>query len=161
MFYYQTTKGGCIQVLPARLQMSLPQASEFYVATLGLYLDAIFDRSDSGKATVLIDVRPGKGWPNPPAHKMVGFIRHVASELNDLFPDRLSRCVLYPIPGPAVFLWKLVRGFLDKKLVEQVVLIPGSERMRSKPPNEKLSRFVDPNILTTMEKTRLDLFQST
>ena len=147
-----------IQVLPAQIDLCAASA-DFYTTLFAFYLDHKFDRNSHEKATLLIDVRPGRGWPNSDALQMLGFIRHVARALHQYYPCRLHRCILYPVPRPAVFIWHMVKAFLDPVLVELIVLLPGTASRSSPPPNDHLQEYLEADTLQLLEQTRCDAFQ--
>lgn len=149
-----------LHVLSARLDPTLADA-QLYTNAMALYLDQLFDRhkQEEERVTILLDVRPGQGWKNPPALELVGLIRHAATRLHDLYPDRLHKCILYPIPRPAIFIWKMVQIFLDASVREAVCLIPGDAYSTKAPlPRKHLLDHVDEACLDFCEKTRLDTF---
>eukprot|EP00527_Entomoneis_sp_CCMP2396_P004013 CAMPEP_0198149556 /NCGR_PEP_ID=MMETSP1443-20131203/47198_1 /TAXON_ID=186043 /ORGANISM="Entomoneis sp., Strain CCMP2396" /LENGTH=278 /DNA_ID=CAMNT_0043814637 /DNA_START=393 /DNA_END=1229 /DNA_ORIENTATION=- len=152
-----------IQALPAR--MEIEYSSEQYTMALATYLECLFcdDIEESfDQATVLLDVRPGRGWPNANAAHMVGFIRHIANTLHTLHPNRLHKCILFPIPRPAIVLWNVaIRPFLDHRLCQTIELVPGTgANLKSPPPNDKLASFVAMEDLQYLEKHRLSCFQN-
>ncbi|KAL7568508.1 hypothetical protein ACA910_002629 [Epithemia clementina (nom. ined.)] len=144
--------GHCIlHVLPARIDTR--HGAALYTSALCHYLDELLVDSNNGndmnnnnsnsnnnKITVLLDVRGGRGWPNPPALQMVGFIRHVAGELSVRYPNRLHQCLVFPLPRAATWIWSMaIKPFLRKELRQAVELIPGSGTgVDSPPPNPKL-----------------------
>lgn len=150
--------GHCIiQHLPAQIDIhAVP--FETYATAFALYLDCKLNRTDKEKLTLLIDVRPGKGWPNTPALQLVGFIRFVVRELQNLYPCRLHKCIVYPVPKAAIYIWHAIRGFLDPFLTELIVLVAGGAAINSPPPNKALGQFVDAGGLDLLEKTRVDAF---
>ena len=132
-------------------------STEFYTNVFAYYFDRQFDRESDEKVTLLIDVRPGIGWPNPPALEMVNFIRPVARTLYDLFPQRLHRCILFPVPHAAVLLWKLIRGFLEAHLTERMVLLSGRATVQSPIPDQ-LKEYVSEDGIQQLEAMRQAAF---
>ena len=157
-----------VQHLPAQItalqhqshnKASLLSSFETFVSIFGLYLDLKLERHDEEMLTLLIDVRPGRGWANPPALQLVGFIRHVAHKLHDLYPCRLYKCILYPIPRPAIYIWHSIRVFLDPALTKRIVLVPGRDGLDAPPPNKELRKYIHSQEgLDLMEQTRLQSF---
>ena len=78
-----------IHVLPALIDKS-NVSSEIYAMILIFYLDQLLDRSSETKMTVVLDVRPGQGWPNSPAIFMVNYIRKITSMLQGHFPGKYN-----------------------------------------------------------------------
>jgi len=155
-----------LQALPAQMDMQFTE--EAYTMALAMYLEQLFqdeneeDESSYQKITLMLDVRPGRGWPNDNAMQLVGLIRYVANTLNALHPNRLHKCILFPVPRAAIVLWNLaLKPFLDSKLRQVVELVPGTGAMiKSPPPNEKLADFVCMGNLEYMERYRRSTFRS-
>jgi hypothetical protein len=76
-----------LHVLPALIDKS-NVSSEMYAMILIFYLDQLLDRSSETKMTVVLDVRPGNGWPNSAAIFMVNYIRKITSMLQGHFPGK-------------------------------------------------------------------------
>lgn len=147
-----------LHCLPAMIDLHSHHSIEVFIATLALYLDAKFDRSNEEQVVLVIDVRPGRGWPNPPALQMVGFVRQVARALHELHPGRLHRCIIFPVPSVALCLWNAVRRFVDPSLTERVVVVVGGADLESPPPRDKLLPHLDFDILAVLEAARLGAF---
>ena len=68
----------------------------------GLSIAALMDeklaRDSPDQITVLLDVRGGPDWPNPPAYNMLTPIRTIIGMLSANFPERCLRVVVYPMP---------------------------------------------------------------
>lgn len=151
--------------LPAQIDMGYDV--DVYERMIICYLDSILGEHDGGKSnvqkvTVLLDVRPGQGWPNPPAVQMVGLIRHLADELNKRYPNRLEKLILYPIPKPVVLLYNVaIKPLLwrHRQLKQAMELIPGmGVGMNSPPPFDSLSHFLPLRMLRCIEEHRLACF---
>jgi hypothetical protein len=146
------------QVLAARVDLQAACANTYATAFL-LYLDSHLRRDTLDLVTLLIDVRPGYGWPNLPALQMLGFIRCLAQVLHDSYPCRLHQCILFPVPRPAILIWKTVQNFLDPLVRNSIVLIPGAANLTSPVPRDRLKDFFDDTAgLDLMEQTRLEAF---
>lgn len=167
-----------LHVLAARLdpQKAGKHAHELYATSLALYLDRYFlnhpsggrndnkddDDNDNNKkhrVTLLLDVRAGKGWRNPPALELVGLVRHLATVLHDLYPDRLHKCLLFPVPRPAIWIWNMFRGLLDESIRNTVCLLPGGALAESPAPIKDLATHVDEATLQHCEQVRLQTFE--
>lgn len=146
-----------LHVLPAQVNKKLA-SPETYALAKAIYLDLKFDRYSLEEATIFIDVRPGRGWANPPGYTMMPFITHVSKLLHQHFPDRLHQCIVYPLPKPAIWIWDMAKRFLDKSIVDSVLLIGGSDALTAEAPVERMSQFVDEEMLKRMEQRRLELF---
>ena len=149
-----------LQALPA--QMETDFTPEQYTMALALFLEHLLGDDESKQATILLDVRPGRGWPNANVVHMVGFIRHIANTLHNLHPNRLCKCVIFPIPRPAIAIWNFaIKPFLDSKLRQLIELVPGSGAMiKSPPPNDKLKEFCTPGDLKVLEQHRIQCFRT-
>jgi hypothetical protein len=88
-----------LHVLPALIDKDNVSA-EMYGMVLIFYLDQLFDRHSEEKMTVVLDVRPGSGWPNSPAVFMVNYVRRITRMLQGHFPGTL--CTLHV---PFFLLW--------------------------------------------------------
>lgn len=97
-----------LQHIPARIDLSAADA-EVYATALALYIELLVPHDSMEKICVVIDARPGNGWGNIPAPLLVPFIKHAARLLNDLHPERLDSCILFPVPVVAKYLWNVVR----------------------------------------------------
>lgn len=147
-----------VHLLPAMVDKSLASA-KYYGLSLAFYLDNMFDRASLDMATLMIDVRPGEGWPNLSANKMVSFIKAIAHTLLEYFPERLYKCLVYPIPGLAKYLFNLVKPSLGKAVSDNVVLISGQATIKSPPPKKDLLKHVDESTVNQLEKARLESFK--
>ncbi len=146
-----------IQHLPARIDLTVASA-EVYATALALYIDRCVPRDSMEKICVVIDTRPGKGWANIPAPRLVPFIKHAARLLNDLHPERLARCILFPVPSVAKFLWNTIKGFLDPDTAEKICILSGSAWVKSPVPAD-MSQYLRPDTMEWMESKRLSTFE--
>lgn len=98
-----------VHVLPSQLDATIAPGTTYALA-LAMYLDRKLDRNHTEKVTVVIDIRSGKGWPNPSSVSLVPFIKLVVGSLNSYFPERLSRCILFPLPMTATVIFNKAKG---------------------------------------------------
>ena len=145
-----------IQHLPARINLSLADNSTYALA-LALYIDHILDRNSTEKATLVIDVRPGYGWCNIKAIQLLPFIQMVSKLLCDLFPSRLEKCIVYPVPKMALFLWKAVQPFVGTETVDKICLISGPAGKKDRVPTN-VSKYLDEDLIAKLEERRTSLF---
>ena len=148
-----------LHVLPGRIDLGY--SATVYTLALSHYLESLFQvLATDVKLTVLLDVRAGRGWPNPPALQMVGFIRRVASDLCARYPNCLNKCLIFPLPRAATAIWNfVVKPYLDENLRNSMELVPGnSTGVDSPPPTEKLSAFLSTENVDHLERHRLSCF---
>ena len=140
--------------LPARIDLKAA-SYETHAEIMALYMDSKQHRNSDEEFTLLVDVRPGPKWKNPPAINMLGFIRHVAHRVHDLVPGQLHRCIIYPVPHAAVHIWHLVRNFLNAQIRDLLVVIPGcASSSRSPTPTKALEEYLSKEALVSLEKAR-------
>lgn len=150
-----TTSMKYIQHLPARIDLKLADNSTYALA-FALYIDHVLDRNSTEKATLIIDVRPGYGWSNINAIQLLPFIQMVSRLLCDLFPTRLEKCLVYPVPKMALFLWKAIQPFVGTETVDKIKLISGPAGKKDKVPT-KVSRYIDKKLIAKLEERRTSL----
>ena len=149
-----------LHLLPARINKKLAPA-ETYALALGFYLDRKQDRSSLDLFFVMMDIRGGKGWANPPAYNMMPFVKATAPLLHQHYPERLDKLFVYPLPRPALWIWELAKPLLDRSAVESAHLIGGKDTCSSPPPNHALREFVHQDLLDEMENKRLSMYKET
>jgi hypothetical protein len=74
------------------------------------------------------------------------------------FPERLSKCILYPLPSAATILWKMVRIFLDPNTASKIVIIGGGAGIDDKVSCKKFDKILDKSVHTRMEEIRRESF---
>ena len=65
-----------VQLLPARIDLNIAD-DKTYALAIAFYLDRKLSRQSCEKIVVCIDVRAGLNWPNPPAGKVIPFIKYI------------------------------------------------------------------------------------
>ena len=138
--------------LPARIDPKLADTS-VYALALAIYLDHVLDRHSTEKVTLVIDVRPNHGWANIKAHKLLPFIQSTVRNLCDLYPTRLNRCIIYPVPSVCKALWKAVKPFVGRDTVKKVCLVTGPAGKNDKIP-KKLNEHLDRDLISKFEQRR-------
>jgi len=146
-----------LQHLPARIDLSVADG-ELYAIALALYIDCCVSRDSMEKICVVIDTRPGKGWGNIPAPKLIPFIKNAARLLNDLHPERLARCILFPVPSVAKFLWNAVKPWLDPGTADKICILSGSAGIKSPVPND-MDSYLQKDVVEWMEWKRVSTFE--
>lgn len=145
-----------LQHLPARIDTKLANTS-VYALALAIYIDCALDRASTEKVTLVIDVRSGYGWANIKAYHLLPFIQSTVRLLCDLHPLRLERCIIFPMPTVANFLWKAVKPFIGKDTVEKVCLVSGSAGTNDGVPG-KLNKYLDHDLMKMLEERRTSCF---
>jgi hypothetical protein len=176
------TTGHCVlHFLPALIDLSFSPdstaVSTTFVTAFALYLHTKFERQSKRSRgidrrnalsaeeeakdeqwTIVMDVRPGRGWPNPPAVQMLGFARNVTKTLFELYPGRLWRCIVFPVPSVATHVWNAAKLVLDPSVTKRIVVIPGPANLDSPVPVAKLLPYISRDCLEVLEDARLDAF---
>lgn len=148
-----------VQILAAMIDPELA-SQEFYSHCVAAYLDFKLNRDSLETIVVLVDVRAGTGWPNPPAMSLLPFIKTTAKTLSNTMPERLEMCIVYPLPSPAKVIWLFIRGFLDSKHVQKIRILWGTSASPESPaPVEKMKEFFDMKTIEAIEKSRFDEFR--
>eukprot|EP00928_Gymnodinium_smaydae_P006103 TRINITY_DN12126_c0_g1_i2.p1 TRINITY_DN12126_c0_g1~~TRINITY_DN12126_c0_g1_i2.p1 ORF type:complete len:333 (-),score=44.40 TRINITY_DN12126_c0_g1_i2:142-1140(-) len=114
-------------------------SDETYALGLAHLMDQAFRRDEEGHFTVVCDTRPGDGLPNPAPGKITGFLRelvHVAR----MFPDRMRRIIVYPVPWWAGMFVKMVKSMLDEQAKDKLYIIPGNHNTLDCP--DALAEFI-------------------
>lgn len=144
---------------PAQIDGNLVKDVKTYSLALALYLDRKLDRHDAHQTvTLLIDVRGGKGWPNPSPKTLIPFLRHTVHLLLEMLPERLHRAIVYPIPNGFLWIWSIVERGLDAETADVCHLLSGAARIASKAPKEELSEYMSLDLVDLMEEERLASF---
>ena len=145
-----------VHVLPSQLDTTIAPATTYALA-LAMYLDRKLDRNHTEKVTVVIDIRSGKGWPNPSSVSLVPFIKLVVGSLNSYFPERLSRCILFPLPMTATVIFNKAKAYLDPDTATKIQVCSGAGSVGSAVPS-KVNKFIDEQSIDIMEKRRIAFF---
>lgn len=154
-------RNGCrvLHVMPGQIDVQKAKASTYAVA-LALYIDRKLHRESLECMTVALDVRGGRGWPNVPPHKQLPFIQTVVRLLLTMFPERLNRCLLFPVPRAARWIWNICRAWIDPLTASKVQLLAGAARIVSEPPFEAMEEFLEPHVAKFFEQQRHESFAS-
>jgi len=105
----------------ARYDLSID--ADAYVALICSELDAVLSASSRRRLVVLLDVRGGKGWPNPPAWNLVPFVRKCNALIPNVYPERLETILVYPLPTFLRYIGNMVLALLDPVTRAKVVLL--------------------------------------
>ena len=144
-------------LLPAMLDTKVASVSTYSLATM-LYIDTILDRSSMETPTLVLDVRPGRGWANPTPQKVIPYLQKISQVGANMFPERLNRAVAVPVPAMAVGLWNMAKPLLDKKHAARVSLVGGPATGRSPLPKDEMLKFFPSELVEEMEERRRSSF---
>ena len=146
-------------VLPARIDDTICRLHTYAMA-IGLYLDRKISRDSNEKVTITLDLRGGEGWRNILALKLIPFIKDIAKLLLTMFPERLHKIVLYPLPFALSWIFNTVKKVIDKKTAEKIFVLSGGADINSPLPLDQMANHVDRNVAMFCEKERLASFRS-
>jgi hypothetical protein len=167
LFFHKTDKGSVIcdntgmkvlQVLPARINRKLAPA-RIYANVFAFYLDRKFNRKSKERVTILLDVRGGEGWPNPPAITMLNFIRVAVRVLEANFPERVEKFIVFPVPRVAMGLFNTCKRMFRSNTVGKFFLISGPAAAKSPLPRKVLAEHITEEAVYLTEIARLGLFK--
>ena len=148
-----------IKLSPAQIDGNLVNDVKTYSLAIALYLDRKLDRHDAYQTvTLLIDVRGGKGWPNPSPKTLLPFLKHTIHLLLEMMPERLHRAIVYPIPSAFRWIWSIVQRGMDAETADRCRLVSGAARISSQPPTKELSEYMSHDLVDAMEEERLATF---
>lgn len=128
---------------------------DLYAACIAVYLYMKLDRHSDENIHVLIDVRAGRGWPNPSPTVLIPFVKNLSKILVDNMPERMHSCILFPLPVAAKPIWGIFKTFLDRKVVGKMHILFGPASIDSKLPKGMEGDIIDAELLTQLEKARL------
>jgi CRAL/TRIO domain len=148
-----------VHMIPARIDERICTV-ETYSLAIALYMDRKLNRASLDRMTLLIDTRPGEGWRNIAAVRLLPFIQHIVQLMLTLAPERLHRTVVYNIPFALTWLFRSVQAFLDPVTARKIVVVAGSAGMEAPFPIETLARYMSPEVAWLCEQERLASFTS-
>lgn len=142
-----------VQVLPALIDKDLAPL-DFYALTFAVYVELKFDRDTDEQIHVLVDARTGEGWPNAPAMNLIPFVKSLVRYLEDNMPERMFRCVLYPLKYAAKPIWGIFKSFLNPKVVKKIVIYWGPAAPESPVPKEMTNETYSADFVKAIESQR-------
>jgi len=140
-------------VNPALIDNSIAPL-ELYASCIAVYLYLKLDRQSEENIHVLIDVRAGKGWPNPPPTVLIPFVKTLSKLLVDNMPERMYKCILFPLPIAAKPIWGVFKKFLDRKVVSKMHILFGPASSDSRIPKGMESESFDAERIAQLERSR-------
>lgn len=153
-------KGGhrIIHIIPAQMNITLAKSSTYALA-VALYLNLHLDREEEERIVVCMDVRAGQGWPNTHAVRLVPFMQQTTTLLLSLFPERLHKCLLYPVPSSFLWVWNSISKVVDPLTREKICLISGPNKIASPPPFEQMYEYMEMDVAHRLEDARVASFR--
>jgi len=146
-------------IIPALMDDKLAKQSTYTLA-VAIYLDSQLQRDSMEKVTICMDVRAGKGWPNIHALRLVPFMKNSLKLLLPLFPERLHKCVVYPLPSAFFYLWTMIAKCLDPVTRDKICVVSGKCTIEAQPPTEKLVVHLGEAATQLLEATRIASFKA-
>jgi hypothetical protein len=149
-----------VHILPGRMDEGVASLTAYALA-VALYIDRKLDRNSSELVCVLIDARGGVGWRNLNAVQLMPFIKHTSKLLLELFPERLSKALVYPVPPALAWVWKIVRRCIDPLTRDKICLLTGPATIASLPPVKQMEAHLEPDTVEFLEQERVAAFLPT
>jgi hypothetical protein len=150
-----------LHLLPAQLDLSIASAED-YVFCIACYLEQQLNRHSLEKLIIVIDLRGGYGWSNPTPYALIPFIKQAIGCLEQNFPERLIRSIVFPMPTAAYMIWNMIKKLhiLDPNTTEKIVLVPGNANKDSLPPYKKMEKLsgIPKDVIDYMETKRCSSF---
>jgi hypothetical protein len=146
-------------IVPAMMDDRLAKQST-YTGAVAIYLDKMVSRESMEKVTICMDVRAGRGWPNIHAVRLVPFMKNSLKLLLPLFPERLYKCVVYPLPSAFFYLWTMMSKCIDPDTRDKIRVVPGKCTIESPPPTDKLIVHLGEEQAYLLEKSRVESFKA-
>ena len=147
-----------IQIMPAQMDMTLAKSATYALA-VALYLNLQLDREAEERIVVCMDVRAGQGWPNTHAVRLVPFMQQTTTLLLSLFPERLHKCLLYPVPSSFMWVWNSISKVVDPLTREKICLMCGPNKIASPPPYEQMYQYMEVEVAHHLEGARVASFR--
>lgn len=116
------------------------QPADTYVSAFCHLMDETYSRDVEGHLTVVIDVRTIEGMFNPKPMALMPFIKQGIKILPRMYPDRMKRIVVYPVPWMASMLVSMVKRMLDENTREKLMVVAGDEKSLDCP--EELNNYL-------------------
>jgi hypothetical protein len=146
------------QLTPANMDDKLVKTTTYALA-VALYLNRRCDRNALERITVCIDVRAGKGLPNIHAARLIPFMTDTTRLLLDLFPERLHRCLLYPVPTQFTWIWNIIKKAIHPLTRDKICPLSGANKIESPPPREQMLEHMSEEAADRLEKERVGSFK--
>jgi hypothetical protein len=146
-----------LHIIPGQMNEQITSLTVYAVA-VALYIDRKLPRDSNEKVSVVIDVRGGVGWRNLHASKLLPFIQTTTKLLLAMFPERLSRAIVYPLPPAFGWIWKLSKRCIDPLTADKICILTGPAMIISPPPVTKLCEYMNAETVALLESQRVASF---
>jgi len=146
-----------VQVIPALIDDNICSLKTYALA-MALYIDRKLDRHSNEQATILLDLRPGEGWRNINAVRLIPFVKEIVNLLLVMFPMRLNKCILFPLPFAFLWIWKAIKTVMDGFTARQIVILSGPAGIASPIPLHQITSHVSKEVVLLCENERLASF---
>ena len=131
-----------------------------YALAVALYVNRLMDRDSTELVTVVIDTRGGHGWRNLNAAQLLPFIQHLSKLMLTMFPQRLYRALVFPIPSRFFWVWRMARNCIDVDTREKICPLMGPSTIDSEPPMEQIAEYLGRENAVLLEAKRKASFLS-
>jgi hypothetical protein len=146
-----------LHIIPGQMDDRLVSLTT-YATAVALYIDRKLARETPERVSVVIDVRGGIGWRNLHVSKLLPFIQATTKLLLTMFPERLQRAVVYPLPPAFGWIWSVSKRCIDPLTADKICLLTGPATIVSPPPVPQMVEYLDVNIVALLEKERIAAF---
>jgi hypothetical protein len=146
-----------LHIIPGQMDDRLVSLTT-YATAVALYIDRKLARESPDRVSVLIDVRGGVGWRNTHVSKLLPFIQTTTKLLLTMFPERLQRAVVYPLPPAFGWIWSVSKRCIDPLTADKICLLTGPATIESPPPVSQMVEYLDESIVALLEKERIAAF---
>ena len=145
-------------IIPAQMDERLVNTSTYALAT-SIYINRKLDRGSLMKITVCMDARAGKGWRNIHAARLIPFMKQTTQLLLSLFPQRLNKCLVYPVPYAFMFIWRIMQQCMEPETSEKISLCRGVNKIESPAPIEQMCGSLTVEVANMLEQERISAFK--
>lgn len=152
---------GCriLHIIPAMIDDHICSLSVYSLA-IALYLDRKGQREAAEKITILMDLRPGEGWRNISAVRLIPFIKDIVPLMLTMFPERLEKTILFPIPFALTWVFGAVKAVIDPVTAGKIHALSGAANVNSPLPFDQLMQHMSSEVALICENERLVSFSA-
>ena len=147
-----------LHFLPGRMDDRLA-STVTYATAVALYVDRCLSRETTECVTVVIDARGGHGWRNLNAAQLLPFIQLLSRLMLTMFPQRLGRALVFPIPPRFFWVWRMARQCIDPATREKIKPLTGPSMIDSPPPLEQMAEYIGVDNAQYLESFRRSEFR--